>query len=125
MRFQYHRFGQFLGARIGPLRTEFAYFVDGHARLGRGVHQHGAGVDELLHVKLGQGVQEAPRALDVDLTVSRVLLAGKIIVGSQVDHGGDAPAILFAKAVHGAGEGRVRADIGLQAVLRVRGARAF
>ena len=56
------------------------------------MHQHGARIDELLDLELLQRAQQAPRALDSDGLVERVVLAGEIEIGDEVDDARDARA---------------------------------
>ena len=92
-----HRLGRGLGFGIRPFGRDRRLLVDPLAGLAGRVHQHGARVDELADLEVLQGPQQAARALDIDLVVERMVLAGEIEIGGEVHDAGDAAAVALAE----------------------------
>jgi hypothetical protein len=72
--------------------------VDRYPRLAGAVHQHRAGMDELLDLEALQGVQQAAGAVDVHRFVAGIGVAGEVVVGGEVDHRSEARAVALAQA---------------------------
>ena len=87
-----HHFSSSLRFRISPARIDRLVLVDALAGTARRVYEHSARVDELLDFEVLQRAQKAPRALDIDGLVKRVVLAGKVEISDEVDDAGDARA---------------------------------
>jgi hypothetical protein len=58
--------------------------------LGGLMDQHGARVHQLPDLERLQGAQQRTSPIDIDLLVERIVFAGEIEVGGQVDDAGDA-----------------------------------
>ncbi len=115
----HHLFRRHLGLRIRPFRRQFGRFVERHAGPGRGVDQHGAGVDELLDFETLQGLQQVARALHIDRFIARIGLTGEVVEGSQMNDRRQASAVALAQTAAGGGERRLDDDIGVDAVDRL------
>src|SRR5215212_5236566 len=73
-------------------------FADGFAGLARRMHKHGSGINKLFNLEILQGAQQAARSVDIYGFVKRIVLAGEIEIGNEMDDAGDARAMLFAEA---------------------------
>ena len=113
-----HRLGRGLGFGIRPFGRDRRLLVDALAGLAGRVHQHGARVDELADLEVLEGPQQAAGALDVDLVVERMVLAGEIEIGSEVHDAGDAAAVALAEFSERKLDRIARAQVDLDAVDR-------
>jgi len=96
-----------LGFRVCPTRLDRLIFVDRLARFARRVDQHGAGIDELPDLEILKRVEQMSRPRDVQLVVERVIFAGEIEIGGEMDDAGDPVAMRIAHLVQ-RGTDRVR-----------------
>src|SRR5581483_9434148 len=78
MAFDDHGFGLSLGTGISPFRIDRLILVEVLSWLHRRMDEHRSGVDELLDPEALKPVEEAPRSIDVQSVVERILLAGEI-----------------------------------------------
>ncbi len=90
-----------LGDRIGPFRFDGRILADRLARLSRAMDQHRARIDEPLDLEPLQRIEQMARALDIDVIVEGVFLAGEIEIGGQMDHGGNAAPMIARKSGEG------------------------
>jgi hypothetical protein len=107
-----HLLSRCLRPWIGPFRLDRLALVDPLAGAARAMNEHRARVDELFDVERLQGAQQAPRAFDVDSPVQRIVLAGEIKVGGEMDDAGDAAAVALPHFLEGAGDLLVRCEVG-------------
>ncbi len=111
MMIAHHRLGFYLRARIGPAWLKRSLLVDMAVRPGRLLDQHRAHEHELPDAKTLQASQQAPRALNRQLLVKRIVLAGEIIIACQMDDASDLRAMLFTQAPQCMLDGRVGGKI--------------
>jgi hypothetical protein len=69
------------------------------------VYQHRARIEKLLDVEALQPFEKAPRSVDVYFLVKRVVLAGKIEVGGEVDYRCDSRTETLAHGIQSFGDG--------------------
>src|SRR4051812_2338681 len=93
-----HRFGRRFRLGVRPGRRDWLALVDVLAGPTRGVDKHRARVHELLDLEGLQAVQQAARAFDVYRRIERVLFAGKIKIGDEMDNARNMTPELLAKA---------------------------
>ena len=63
------------------------------------MHQHRTRIDELLDIELLQSAQQVTRTFNVYASIQRVVSVGKIKIGHQMKHTGQAASKLLAHPV--------------------------
>jgi hypothetical protein len=111
-----------LRLRVGPGRVQRRVFGDRIAGLGRRMDQHRAGIDELLDLERLQRAQQALRALDVDLVVQRVGVAGEIVERRQMNHRRETVAVTRTQLVASLCQRLLGSNVGVDAIAALAGA---
>ncbi len=101
-----------LRLRIGLGGVERRILIDPRALGGaRRLNQQRARINELLGGKVLQRLQQPARSVDIDGIVFRVVLAGRVIIGGEVNDGSDAPAAALARRLDRLPDARVGGDV--------------
>src|SRR5690606_29768896 len=106
-----------LRLRVLPGRSERRVFRDGYARPRRLVHEHRTRIEKLFDLEVLQAVEQATRAIHIDLLVEGVVLTGKIEVGGEMYDRRQMRAEAFADVPEDRGNRFVRAQVNRKAAV--------